>query len=78
MYTDEREIPALLLTPPTSARLLGVCEKTLFNITDDGEIPWVQVRGAKRYAMTDLLAWIERNKKLKAGKKTTEPAGHCE
>lgn len=49
----------LLVDPREAARLLSVCEKTLWTITERGELPCVRIGRAKRYSIARLNAWIE-------------------
>jgi excisionase family DNA binding protein len=55
-------IAPLLLTCREAARLLAVCEKTLWNLTRRGELPAVRIGGAKRYSLADLQAFIHTKK----------------
>lgn len=53
----------LLLPPREAAKLLGICERTLWTITKSGEIPHVRMRRCVRYDVQDIRAWIDANKK---------------
>jgi predicted DNA-binding transcriptional regulator AlpA len=64
----------LLLTPRESAAALGLCEKTLWSLTDPrGPIQCVRVGRAVRYDPADLSAWVESAKSAspQAGAKKT-------
>lgn len=52
-----------LLTIPEAAARLGVSEGTVRRLCDRREIPYVQagINAAKRIAITDLQAWIDRH-----------------
>jgi excisionase family DNA binding protein len=52
----------LLLTPREAARMLSICEKTLWSLTKRGEIPAVRIGRAVRYDPRDLAAWIKSAK----------------
>jgi hypothetical protein len=57
----------LLLTARQAAAALSVCERTLWELTDRGEIPVLRLPGrgkarALRYDVEDLRAWINRLK----------------
>lgn len=54
---------ALLLTAAEAAKLLAIGARTLWRLTDDGEIPVVRIGRAVRYDRRDLLAWIDRAKR---------------
>ena len=64
----------LLLTPRESAAALGLCEKTLWSLTDPrGPIRCVRVGRAVRYDPADLSALVESAKSTspQAGAKKT-------
>jgi excisionase family DNA binding protein len=50
----------LLVSPREAARLLSVCERTIYTLTKAGEIPAVRIGRAVRYSMDDLKEWIRR------------------
>lgn len=50
---------ALLLSPREAARALSICEKTLWTITQKGEIPVIKIGRLVRYPIEGLKAWIE-------------------
>jgi excisionase family DNA binding protein len=50
----------LLVTPPDAAHLLAVSERTLWGLTDAGEVRAVRIGRAVRYAVSDLVAYVER------------------
>ena len=52
----------LLMTRAESAKSLRLCERTLWRMTKQGEIPCVRVGRAVRYDPVDLTAWIARRK----------------
>jgi excisionase family DNA binding protein len=53
--------PALLVDPKEAARLLAVSPRTLWAMTFEKQPPLPHVRCGRlvRYAMADLLRWIE-------------------
>jgi excisionase family DNA binding protein len=53
---------ALLLTALQAAKALAISPRTLWSLTDSGEIPCVRIGRAVRYDPVDLRAWIERRK----------------
>lgn len=57
------EIPVLLLTSREAAKAMNISERTLWTLTQAGEIPRVPFgsRGY-RYDPEDLKAWIARRK----------------
>jgi len=68
----------LLLTPRESAAALGLCEKTLWSLTDPrGPIRCVRIGRAVRYDPADLSAWVESAKSAspQAGAKKTCESG---
>lgn len=52
----------MLLTARQAAKALSVCEKTLWTLTQRGELPVVRVGRAVRYDPRDLESWIQRAK----------------
>jgi excisionase family DNA binding protein len=52
----------LLVTKTEAARLLSICEKTLYKLTQKGEIPVIRLGNRlTRYSSTDLREWAARN-----------------
>ena len=51
----------LLVSPREAARLLSICEKTLWTITKRDGVPCVRIGRAVRYSPADLRSWIERS-----------------
>jgi hypothetical protein len=63
VLTDAGPIAPLLVDSRTAARLLGISERTLWGITAPrGTLPVVKINRACRYALTDLQAYIARQK----------------
>ncbi len=62
--TQGQPTPRLLLTARQAAAALAVCEKTLWTLTQRGDIPVVKIGRAVRYDPRDLTAWIESAKNL--------------
>ena len=52
----------LLVTAREAARMLSIGERTLWTLTDRGEIPVVRIGRLVRYHIADLHAWINRAK----------------
>jgi len=69
---DDISGPKLLLKSREAAKLLSVSERTLWNLTQRGELPCVRIgkRGI-RYDPKDLSRWLE-------SRKTTKPAPELE
>jgi excisionase family DNA binding protein len=53
---------ALLLTAQQAAKALAISPRTLWSLTDSGEIPSVRIGRAVRYDPVDLRTWIEARK----------------
>lgn len=51
--------PVLALRPRDAAKALSISERTLFSLTDAGEIPVVRVGQCKLYSVDSLRAWLE-------------------
>ena len=50
----------LLLSPREASRALAVCEKTLWTLTQKGEIPVIRIGRAVRYPLDGLREWIQK------------------
>jgi excisionase family DNA binding protein len=50
----------LLLSPREAAQALSICEKTLYTITKDGEIPVIRMGRSVRYPVDGLKEWIDK------------------
>ena len=48
----------LLLSPREAARALSISERTLWSLTDRGEIPCIHIGSAKRYPVHELERFI--------------------
>ncbi|UCD49798.1 MAG: helix-turn-helix domain-containing protein [Phycisphaerales bacterium] len=48
----------LLVDVREAARLLSVCERTVFNMVERGELTPVRIGRAVRFAVDDLGAWV--------------------
>lgn len=51
----------LLLTPKETAKTLSICEKTLYTLTKNGELPAVRIGRAVRYSVEDLQTFIKKS-----------------
>lgn len=52
----------LLLKPREAAKALGIGPRTLWTLTNSGEIACIRIGRSVRYAMADLQAWIEKKR----------------
>jgi excisionase family DNA binding protein len=52
----------MLLTVIEAAKTLAISPRTLWSLTDSGEISCVRIGRAVRYDPADLRAWIDRRK----------------
>jgi excisionase family DNA binding protein len=59
---EEDADPPTLITARDAAKVLGICDKSLWNATHRGEIPAVKLGRSVRYDPRDLNRWIESNK----------------
>lgn len=55
-------MPRLLVTPREAAKILSLCEKTLWSLTKRGELPAVRIGRSVRYDVADLRRFIDRQK----------------
>ncbi|MEM9352432.1 MAG: helix-turn-helix domain-containing protein [Planctomycetota bacterium] len=54
----------LLVPISDAAKLLGVSERTVFSMTQAGELPSVRVRGRRMYRVASIEQWISDNELL--------------
>ena len=54
------QVPRLLLRPSEAAESLGISERTLWSLTDDGTIPCVRLGRSVRYDIEVLRAWVAK------------------
>jgi excisionase family DNA binding protein len=54
---------ALALRSREAARALGISPRLLWQLTHDGQIPFVRVGRTILYPMADLQAWLSRRAK---------------
>ena len=50
----------LLLSPREAAKALSVCEKTLWTLSQKGEVPVIRIGRAVRYPVDGLREWIQK------------------
>jgi Helix-turn-helix domain len=67
----------LLLKPDEAASALAISPRTLHELTSRGELVPIRLQGrdkarALRYAVADLIAWIERQKLAREGEQGPE------
>lgn len=53
-----------LMTAREAAKALAICKKTLWSLTERGEIPVVRIGRSVRYCSRDLSGWIGRSKTI--------------
>lgn len=53
----------ILLRPREAAEVLGVCERTLWSLTQTGDLPCVRLGKAVRYRPETLREWAEASEK---------------
>jgi excisionase family DNA binding protein len=54
-----------LLTARQAADRLAISERTLWELTNRGDLPCVRLGRSVRYDPADLEAWVQANKSLK-------------
>jgi excisionase family DNA binding protein len=60
--SDTATRPRLLLRPREAAQALSISERSLWALTNAGDIPAVRINRSVRYDPQDLLRWIESKK----------------
>lgn len=58
--TPPPQVTPLLVAPREAAKILAICERTLFALTKAGDIPAVRIGRAVRYSVDDLRGWIKK------------------
>ena len=51
----------LTISERMAAELLGVSERTLFNLRQEHAIPFLRIRSRIMYRVSALEAWLEKN-----------------
>jgi excisionase family DNA binding protein len=59
---EPTEIPRLLWTCREAATALGISERKLWDLTNNGAIPSVKIGRAERYDPADIQTWINTQK----------------
>ena len=54
----------LLMNEEDAAKMLSISPRKHWGLRDDGEIAYVKSGRSVRYAVADLKAWIQQNKRL--------------
>ena len=61
---DDSRMKPLALRPREAAKVLGISERLLWQLTHDGHVPCVRIGTGKRravlYPVTELQAWLTR------------------
>ena len=60
-----------LLRPPQAAKRLAICVRSLWELTNRGDLPCIRLGRSVRYDPADLEQWIE----LKKPRKSIQPEG---
>ncbi len=58
--TPRPQAAPLLVSHREAARMLAVCERTLYSLVQAHEIPVVQIGRGVRYSVEDLKAWVKK------------------
>jgi excisionase family DNA binding protein len=58
-HVNSDATPALPVDTREAARLLCVCERTLWALADSGQLPHIEIGKAARFAVTDLHASVQ-------------------
>lgn len=56
------QVERLLLTPKEAAQAMTISPRTLWTLTNSGQILHVRIGRSVRYDVADLRRWIERRK----------------
>jgi excisionase family DNA binding protein len=61
-FEEQSAIEARLMTAREAAKYLNISERTLWTLSNGGDLPRVQIGRAVRYDAADLEAFINTNK----------------
>ena len=61
-----------LLRPREAAALLAISERTLWDLSNRGNLPCVRLGRSVRYDPRDLAAWVAQNKSAAANSRNTD------
>lgn len=61
MNVIENKIERLLISPREAAKMLSICERTLYSMTQRGLIPAVHLGRCVRYDVDSLKAFIKKS-----------------
>lgn len=56
----------LLVNARDAGKMLGVCERTIYNLVERGELSIVHIGRATRFAVADLRAWVQKASEKKS------------
>lgn len=59
---SQQPISPLLIGSREAAQALSVCERTLWELTNRGDMPCVRIGRRVLYSPADLRTWIDRQK----------------
>ena len=55
---DVSAVESLVVGVNEAAKMLGVCSKTVSNLTKRGELPVIRIAGCVRYSREDLIEFV--------------------
>ncbi len=59
---NDQDAALLLITSPKAAKRMSICERTLWTLTNQGDLPCVRIGRSVRYDPRDIEVWTERHK----------------
>jgi excisionase family DNA binding protein len=62
-------VEPLTVNVKEAARMLGVCERTIRNLTKLGELPVIRIASRVLYSREDLIEFIRQRSKQELGNK---------
>ena len=68
--TSAATLSRLLLNPRDASKALAICERTLWKLMDDGDLPCLRIGRSVRYDQRDLIAFIDRCKRANSSQIT--------
>jgi len=62
LHRPDDDVPRLLLKAADAAKALAISERTLWTLTNTGEITPIKIGRSVRYPVDELRAFIERQR----------------
>ena len=72
MLKQDVSVESLVVSVEIAAKMLGVCERTVRNLTKRGELPVVRIAGRVMYSKEDLTEFVRQRSRREATGETVD------